>query len=142
MSRRGSTLIEQLITVSMLALVAAISSSSASRVLDSAAVKAASWEACASFAQARDHALATGMATAVRIDPSRQMLIVHSHADTIARKSFHNSNVKLSSTRDSMSYNGSGLGSGAANLTLYLSRNQRSDTITVSRLGRVRCNQK
>jgi hypothetical protein len=46
--------------------------------------------------------------------------------------------VTLSSNRGSMSYSATGLGYGAANLSLVVRKRSAMDTIVVSRLGRVR----
>ena len=46
--------------------------------------------------------------------------------------------VRLRASRDSLAYDSRGLGIGAANLSVYLTRSQAADTLVVSRLGRVR----
>ena len=46
--------------------------------------------------------------------------------------------VSLSSTRDSITFDVRGLGWGAANLTLSVRRGAAAETLTVSRLGRVK----
>lgn len=136
-TRRGSTTIEQLVTMTILAITATIALVGGGPVLDAAAVEAATQEAATLFALARDHALATGTPTAVRIDGPAQHLIVHAARDTIAIARFAESHVRIEASRDSMAYGPSGLGTGAANLRLTLTRGHRADTITVSRLGRV-----
>jgi hypothetical protein len=67
----------------------------------------------------------------------QQQVVVHIGADTVARADFTDRGVRLHATRDSMAYGANGLGVGAANLRLVLSRGARADTITISRLGRV-----
>jgi hypothetical protein len=89
------------------------------------------------LALARDHAIATGERTAVRFDVAGTRVVVHVGPDTIAVGDFYGSGLTLAATRDSLSYAPSGLGVGAANLRLILTRSARADTITVSRLGRV-----
>lgn len=135
--RRGSTTIEQLLTLTLLAILATIAIVSSGPLLDAAAVETGAREAASLFALARDNALATGTATAVRIDRARHRLVVHAGVDTVATALFARSHIHLTSTRDSMTYAASGLGTGAANLRLVLSRGHRSDTVVVSRLGRV-----
>jgi Tfp pilus assembly protein FimT len=135
--RRGTTTIEQLVTMTILAIVATIAVVGGAPVLDAAAVEAAAQQTTTLFALARDHALATGTTTAVRIEGPTQRLIVHAARDTIAIARFTESHVRLDASRDSMAYGPSGLGTGAANLRLTLTRGRRADTITVSRLGRV-----
>jgi hypothetical protein len=63
--------------------------------------------------------------------------MVHRGLDTLAVADFVQRGVRLESTRDSMAYGASGLGVGAANLRIILSRGSRADTLTVSRLGRL-----
>lgn len=46
--------------------------------------------------------------------------------------------VGLRASRDSLAYDSRGLGVGAANLTVVVTRGQVADTLVVSRLGRVR----
>jgi len=46
--------------------------------------------------------------------------------------------VKLSATRTSITYSPTGMGYGAANLTLVIVRGNSVDSLFVSRLGRVR----
>ena len=46
--------------------------------------------------------------------------------------------VTLSATRDSMAYAPNGLGYGASNLSIIVRRGAVTDTVVVSRLGRVR----
>jgi hypothetical protein len=46
--------------------------------------------------------------------------------------------VRITATRDSMAYDARGLGTGAANLSLVIRRGRVTDTLYVSRLGRIR----
>lgn len=133
----GTTTVEQLLVLVTLGLLAAIALSSGVPLLQAAAVETASRETASLFAFARDHALATGARTAVRLDTHRQRVLVHRGPDTLAVADFQERGVQLEATRDSMAYGGSGLGVGAANLRVVLTRGGRADTLTVSRLGRV-----
>lgn len=138
-SRHGSTLIEQVIVLTVLGLVLAVAVAGGARLIDVATVHGASREVAELFALARDRAMATGTRTAVRLDAAGGRLSVHAGTDTIARLDLYASrSVRLNVTRDSMAYLSSGLGFGAANLRVILSRGASHDTITVSRLGRVK----
>ncbi len=137
--RHGSTLIEQLVVLAILGVCIALGVGGSARLLDTAAVHGAARDVAELFAQARDRAMATGSRTAVQLDARTARVLVHTGADTVMRLDLRSTRaVQLTTTRDSMSYLSSGLGYGAANLRVILSRGASRDTITVSRLGRVR----
>ncbi len=135
--RPGSTSLEQLLVLSLLGLLASLSLLGGAPLLEAAAVETASRESTALFALARDHALSAGERTAVHVDGTRGRVVVHAGPDTLAMADFAQRGVHVTATRDSMAYAPDGLGVGAANLRLVLSRGARADTINVSRLGRV-----
>ena len=135
--RRGATLIEQLWLLVLMGALAALTMTSGSALFAALDVAMAAQETVDLLALARDHAIATGDRTAVRFDVAGTRVVVHVGPDTIAVGDFHGSGLTLAATRDSLSYAPSGLGVGAANLRLTLTRSARADTITVSRLGRV-----
>ena len=124
--------------LSLLALLLAVTSVGGARLLDAAAVHSAAREVRDLLALARDEAVANGTRVAVRFETAPARVIVHRNTDTIARTELAHSDIRLEATRDSMAYGPSGLGVGAANLRLLLSRGTRQDTIVISRLGRVR----
>jgi Tfp pilus assembly protein FimT len=134
--RSGVTLIEQLGVLALAAILLAITVVSGARLLDAMAVSAASQELVDLVAGARDAAFATQRRTAVRFDAPEGRVLVHAESDTIARTVL-TAGIRLEATRDSMAYAPSGLGYGAANLRLIVSRGRSADTITISRLGRV-----
>lgn len=136
-SRRGTTTIEQIAVLSILSVLSLITLASGVPLLEAAAVETATRDAASLFALARDHALSSGSRTALRIDGATQRILVHTGADTLAVVTMASRGVRLEATRDSMAYAPTGLGLGAANLRLVLTRGGRVDTITVSRLGRV-----
>ena len=135
--RRGATLIEQLWLLVLTGGLTALAMSSGGALFASLDVAMAAQETVDLLALARDHAIATGNRTAVRFDVAGTRVVVHVGPDTIAAGDFHGRGLTLEATRDSLSYAPSGLGVGAANLRLVLTRSARADTITVSRLGRV-----
>ena len=138
-NRTGSTLIEQVILLAVLGVCAAVGVAGGARVLDAATVHGASREVAELFAMARDRAMATGARTAVHLDQVNHRVVVHTGSDTLAKLDLHHTRAtRLNATRDSMAYLPSGLGYGAANLRVIVSRGSSHDTITISRLGRVR----
>lgn len=76
---------------------------------------------------------------AVRLDSAAGTAVVHAADDTLRRLPLAAQyGVRLTATRDSMTYAPPGLGVGAANLRVTLTRGAAAETVTVSRLGRVR----
>jgi hypothetical protein len=66
-------------------------------------------------------------------------VVVHAGADTLRRLHLRaRHGVRLSASRDTMAYAPPGVGHGAANLRVILTRGRAADTVVVSRLGRVR----
>jgi len=138
-TRRGSTLIEQLWLLVVSGIVLSATVVGGARLLDAAAVRSSANDVADLFAIARDQAIATGQRTAVRIDRIAGRLIIHAAVDTLMRLELGQSrSVSVQATRDSMAYAASGLGYGASNLRVIVKRGASADTITVSRLGRVK----
>ena len=137
--RRGTTLPELIVVITVLGILATIAITRTTRLGDGIRVRAAATETVATFALARRWALSRATRTAIAIDTARSALTVRSYTDTIARRLLGSSHgVAVWATRDSMAYAPNGLGYGASNLTLVLSRGAAAETILVSRLGRVR----
>ncbi len=136
-ARRGATLLEQLCILALTGSLMAVTLASGSSLLAALDVSMAAQETVDLLSLARDHAVATGDRTAVRFDVSAARIMVHAGTDTIAVADFYGSGLTMQATRDSLAYAPSGLGVGAANLRVVVSRGTHADTITVSRLGRV-----
>lgn len=136
-ARRGATLIEQLLILALLGVLLTLATVSGATALDAVMVSSATHEVGSLFADARIRAYTAQQRTAVRIDPTRALLILHADTDTLARLALAPRGIRLWASRDSMAYTAAGLGVGAANLRLILTRGRTSDTLTVSRLGRV-----
>jgi Tfp pilus assembly protein FimT len=124
--------------LAVVGVLLAVSVPSAAQLLDTATVLVARQEATALLALARGHALAAGRATAVSVQGAEARLVVHAGTDTLRAASWRALGVTLDATRDSLAYGPDGLGVGAANLRLILRRGAAADTLSVSRLGRVR----
>ena len=134
----GHTLVELITVLAVLGVVLGVTVPPAAHVLDTGAVLVARQEATALLALARGHALAAGRATAVTVQGAEARLVVHAGTDTLRDASWRALGVTLEATRDSLAYGPDGLGVGAANLRLVLRRGGAADTLSVSRLGRVR----
>ncbi|HYW30330.1 MAG TPA: GspH/FimT family protein [Gemmatimonas sp.] len=138
-ARRGSVLIEQVTLLALLGIFAAITIRSGARLIDSVHVHGAARAVADLIALAREEAYATGARTAVRFDVPARRVVVHAGTDTIGRYDLgQHDDVQLDSSRDSIAYAPSGLGYGAANTRVILSKGASAETLTVSRLGRVK----
>jgi Tfp pilus assembly protein FimT len=132
-------LVEQLWVLLISGVLLAATVAGGARLFDAMTVRAAARDVADLFAVARDHAVEQGLRTAVRIDARAGRVIVHADGDTLSRLELRRTSaVRVEASRDSMAYSASGLGFGAANMRVIVSRGASADTITVSRLGRVR----
>lgn len=137
--RRGLTLIETLIVLVITAALLAISIPRAGAALDRVEVRSAVSEIEMMFAIARQAAIARATQVTLDIDVARRTLTVKQGAEVIRARAVGSSHgVVISSNRSSITYAANGIGYGAANLSLFVSRGSVVDTIVVSRLGRVR----
>ncbi|HXT17429.1 MAG TPA: GspH/FimT family pseudopilin [Gemmatimonadaceae bacterium] len=106
---------------------------------DSAAVHAATSDMGSAFSLARQSAVERRALTAVVVDTAAGQLVVRSGGRIILRRTVRQSyGVSLGSNRDSVVYDPHGLGYGLSNLTLTARRGSFVDTLTMSRLGRLR----
>jgi Tfp pilus assembly protein FimT len=104
-----------------------------------AAVRGAVADIVTTLSTARQLAVSTRGRVAVSIDAADGTIRVLRDGDTVSTRALGRLfGVTLRSSRDSLAYDGRGLGSGAANLTFVVQRGITADTVVVSRLGRVR----
>jgi Tfp pilus assembly protein FimT len=137
--RPGTTLVEVGIVLALAALVLAMGLPRWRDYLDRAAVAAASNSAAAALDAARHAAARGGILTAVRVDQTRNSLTVSSGSDTLLLLPLGRvHSVTLRASRDSITFAPNGFGYGAANTRLIIVRGAAAETLTVSRLGRIR----
>lgn len=137
--RAGSSLVELVVALAVMAILLAIGAPHVGSTRDGAAVSSAASAVMAELALARHAAIARGRRVAVLFDGPHALVTVAMDGDTLARRRLDAKlGVALAVTRDSIAYGPTGLGYGAANTRLILHRGRSADTITVSRLGRVR----
>ena len=137
--RHAFTIIELTVTLCILSILSAITIPWASEVLDRVKVRSAAVEIESLFSAARHIAIARAAQATVEIDPAAQSVSVSVGGDTVRKRDIGAAHdVRLSSTRARMSYAATGMGYGAANLSVVVRRNASVDTVFVSRLGRVR----
>ena len=107
-------------------------------MLDQIAVHAAASDVSATLHSARALAIAGRAAVAVTVDAAG-ILSVRRGSDTLFSRNIASAHgVYLQRTRDSLTYGPSGLGRGAANLSIIVRRRAAVETVFVSRLGRIR----
>jgi prepilin-type N-terminal cleavage/methylation domain-containing protein len=139
MMRTGMTVIEMVITLTVIAIVLGIVVPSAARFRDGVAVRNASAEAVAAFAVARQSAIVRGARAELAIDDPPGTITVSVGGASLMRRDLEGTyGIALTSTRDSTAYSPLGLGHGVANLRMVLERGRVAETIFVSREGRVR----
>jgi prepilin-type N-terminal cleavage/methylation domain-containing protein len=137
--RRGLTLVELCLVLTVIGLSAAVAVRQLGVYLDRAAARAAVVEAGALVARARDEAVALRTPASIRFDTAADALELRMGGATLARAALGSAHgVSLAANRDSIAYDVRGLGYGAANLTLVARRGRVADSLVVSRLGRIR----
>jgi prepilin-type N-terminal cleavage/methylation domain-containing protein len=137
--RHAFTIIELAVTLCILSILSAIAIPWAGNILDRVKVRSAAVEIESVFSAARHIAIARGVTTTVEIDPVAQSVNVSVGSDTVRKREIGAAHdVHLSANRARMSYAATGMGYGAANLSVVVRRNLAVDTVFVSRLGRLR----
>ena len=137
--RRAFTILELTVTLCILSILSAITIPWAGRVLDRVKVRSAAVDVVSLFSAARHIAIAHGARVTVDVDTVERSIKVTVGTDTVRKREIGTAHdVLLSATRTRMSYSATGVGYGAANLSVVVRRNSAVDTVFVSRLGRVR----
>lgn len=137
--RRAFAFVELLVAMAVLAVLLAVAIPRTRAITDRSAVRNAARDARHTFGFAHRRAVILGTHVAVWIDTGARTLVVGDAEGSMLTRALGAAyGVSLSSTRDSMAYTPLGLGWGAANLTLVLRRGDAADTVTLSRLGRVK----
>ena len=137
--RHGGTLIELTVVLVVIGVLCAIGFPGILRFLDRSHVRHATNEMVTALALARTTAVVRGAHVTIRFDAARGSIAVIAGGDTILTRdlgAIHG--ISIRSNRDSTVYGPTGLGYGAANQTIVVQRGSASDSIVISRLGRVR----
>ncbi|MGI8617848.1 MAG: GspH/FimT family pseudopilin [Gemmatimonadaceae bacterium] len=137
--RRGTTIIELTLAISIISILSAIAYPRVGRLLDGIHVRGSTTEIHSLFTAARHHAITRSERITVEIDTARGSITLVAGADTIRERAFVDTHgVTLKANRASFTYSPIGIGYGAGNMTLIVTRNTRVDSVYVSRLGRIR----
>ncbi|MBL8961295.1 MAG: prepilin-type N-terminal cleavage/methylation domain-containing protein [Gemmatimonadetes bacterium] len=137
--RPGVSLPELLLALVLLGLAAVVALPPFRAAQDRLAAEGAAAQSVRAMLDARDHAVRRSHRTALLMDTAGARLSIVAGTETVA---VHDLGavfgVRLSTTRDSIAWSPVGLGYGAANARLIVARGLATETVTVSRLGRVR----
>lgn len=130
---------ELLLVAAVIGILVAMAIPRGRHLLDAASVRGAAGDAAAILELARHTAMTRGQRVSVDMDTGPARLTMRAGSDTLAarnEKVLHG--VRFSTTRSTVVYSQLGLGYGVSNLTLVVTRGSAAETVTVSRLGRVR----
>lgn len=136
---RGFTLIELSVTCAIVALFAAVAVPRTEAALDRLRVDQAARAVATAVHIGRTAAIARGAYTRVVVDEGAGIIRVEGDRDTLLARALRaDHRVTLRATRDTITYAPSGLGYGLSNSTIVVAIGERAETVTVSRLGRLR----
>ena len=139
MRRSAFTLLELIVVLTVTGVLLALAVPRVSALRDRQAVRASVDELGAAFATAREAAIARRAMVAVVFDTAAGAFEVRSDGTVVTRRLLRAVyGTSLASNRDSAVYDPRGLGYGVTNLTVTVRRGAMVDTLTMSRLGRVR----
>lgn len=133
------TLTELAISLAVVGVVTSTAIPRFSHFRDRLAVDGATSALTSALSNTRHLATRWNRRTALQVDTSSGTLTVHAGTDTVDRVLLGALfSVTMSASRDSIAYYPSGLGYGASNATLIVRRGAAAETVTVSRIGRVK----
>lgn len=137
--RRAVTIAELVVALAIVAVLVALAVPAVARQADRIAVRSAVGDLEAQFALARELAISRRSGVAVRLDSLAGTARIEASGYALRVRDLRKVyGVRLAATRDSMAYDGRGLGHGAANLRVVVERGEATETLFVARLGRVR----
>lgn len=123
----------------MVSILSAVAVPKIGAMLDSIAVRGAVDDVQALLDGARHIAMTRGERATVELDTIQTVVTLRVGRDTLSRREEGPlAGVRFHATRSSVTYTQLGMGFGVSNLTLAVSRGAAAETLTVSRLGRVR----
>jgi prepilin-type N-terminal cleavage/methylation domain-containing protein len=137
--RAAFSLLELVIVLSLVGLLMALAVPRFSAMRDGASVHSAMAELSAAFSMARQSAITRRTTVAVVLDSASGTIELHSGSRILSRHTLGATyGIVLRSNRDSAVYDSRGLGYGVSNLSVTVRRGSIVDTLTMSRMGRVR----
>jgi len=139
MLRRGFSLLELTVVVTIAGIILALALPRLAHMRDAASVRSAMGELAGLFSAARQEAIARRAPVTVAIDAARGDVELRAGGVRLVRRSLAASyGVSVGTNRDSTVYDPRGIGFGLANVMIIVRRGTVVDTLRMSRLGRVR----
>jgi len=127
------------VALAMMAVILGIALFRFSALRDATSVRAGTGDIGSAFSLARQLAVSRRHMVAIVLDTARGSVEVRSDGTRIVRRELGASyGVHLGANRDSAVFDARGLGYGLSNLSVTVRRGHFVDTLTMSRLGRVR----
>lgn len=137
--RTGITLLELLVVLTMLGLLLSEALPRVWAIANASATRHAAEQVRTVLSLARERAVILSRPVAVFIDTAAASLAIGDIEGVISRHDVRQeSGVRVDATRDSIAFSPLGLGWGASNVSVILTRGQSAETVTVSRMGRIR----
>jgi len=137
--RRAFTLLETTIVLTIAAVLLAIVAQRFAAARDSSAVRSALSDLGSTFSLARQVAMTRRTLVSVVLDTAADAVEIRAAGQRVLRRELGGAyGIVLGANRDSAVYDARGLGFGASNLSVTARRGRFVDTLSMSRLGRVR----
>lgn len=137
--RPAFSLPELVVAATLVALAAAVAGPRTGAALDRIRLRQAGGEVAEALAEGRSAAIARSQYVRVVVDEGGGAVRVEADTQLLRHRDLRALHrVSLRATRDTVTYAPTGLGWGLANTTIVVARGARAETLTVSRLGRVR----
>jgi prepilin-type N-terminal cleavage/methylation domain-containing protein len=137
--RKGMSLVEVLIVLTIVGTLMAIAIPHSLLMLDRISVHSAAGDLAMTLSSARDFALSSHSSVAVDLAGPHGEVRVMRGSDVLFMRNIASAHgVQLTHSRDSLTFGPLGLGRGAANLSIVVRRRAAVETVFVSRLGRIR----
>lgn len=137
--RRGTTLLEFTISLSVISILSAVAYPRVGALLDGIHVRGTATELHSLFTRARHQAITRAERVTVQLDAARGVVSLIAGTDTLSVRALGDAHgVEIAANRASFTYSPIGIGHGAGNMTIVIRRNARTDSLFISRLGRVR----
>jgi prepilin-type N-terminal cleavage/methylation domain-containing protein len=138
-TRSGFTLIELIIAFTLIGVLTVIALPRFIWLRDNIAVHSAANDTEALLATARHLAITRAERAVAEIDTFTRTITIRSGLDTVRRRALGEQyGVHVWSSRPTITYSPVGAGVGVSNLSLILSKGECAETLTISRLGRIK----